>query len=837
MIKCKIIGKNNNQEYNVSEGAVITENYNETLDSGTIIIPHLSSELEIEPFDIVKISTTNDSKYKIDTKFMCVDTYTCTQTSLDPAIYQYEIKLCSLTKLLEGILLPSLSITRLKVGSRRDVWYYLNQYLNEYGTKTNANAHDGFTSPLFYYGNGLSYQQTESVQAFFEYTECPELQWNEPTLREVITSLMMVKDCIPVVHYNELASKLIIDYMNISITDLDITETQRKGINYIQTSQSSTDYVSEIKTKMVNSVGEGETTNICEDITFRNPESYIMSTENVMVETSLPIWKLKKVQVIGYVQTYVSMYDDYNGDWVGGENFSYGGFVTLFDENDNDDTNKFVLEKGEWQLKNIKYGGPYALDNTYQNTCLYYVRGDKGIHNFNNKVDYKVFWVSGQQSVLEMVQGMFGNEAYTRGLYSGYEEALEAAKQHLESIYTTQGSPSFVVDWENTTHPDWKEMMFRVEYEALGEHTIFASKSPFVRNKRQIIDNQTESYANIRHLGMLEYMKAKRLGNQLKLINARYKLNENQMPRLAQKINGSIIFSKQIAVNDNFIKANYQTTKDYVLRDYFTGIKSKLRSWKIVSGEEAFVRADVLKFYVSQKIKSADDTYMIPNYLEKYDSTKQYYVDDYCVYGGRRYICLSGTTGTFNPSHWDATGESGGTLQDYINNFKYCCVKFTTSEGNKPNGTDIQWNGNSTNASMYMVEFQKAICGNSAIFTIKMRDNTLVGTYVTDNDYRYDPNDSSLRGKAQKTCPYTDKNGEITGGTIYFYSTFNEGISYGTNAKEKASNILPAVENSQLRGLLCEIPFTLHKDNKEILQITIQIEKNDDADDMFLGKR
>ena len=33
------------------------------------------------------------------------------------------------------------------------------------------------------------------------------------------------------------------------------------------------------------------------------------------------------------------------------------------------------------------------------------------------------------------------------------------------------------------------------------------------------------------------------------------------------------------------------------MREYFTGVKSKIRSWKIASGEEALIRHDLEKYY------------------------------------------------------------------------------------------------------------------------------------------------------------------------------------------------------------------------------------------------
>lgn len=856
MLKCLIINKNLvngvEQEFNVSEGAVFTENYNETLDSGTIVIPHLTNKIEIEPYDIVKINSSLDSKVRIETRYMCVDTYVCTQTSLDPAIYEYNITLFSLTKLLEGILLPSLSITRLKTGTPRKVWYYLQQFLDEYGTKLSANATDGYTNPLFIYGWNIVNIATAS--SFFNDTECPEFQWNEPTLREVITDLMMVKDCIPVVTY-DIIGKLRIDYMNVSQTRGDITSAQRSGINYIRESQSSADYVSELKTKLVNSIGEGEITKICEDITFRNYSTYLLTTENVMVETSLPIWKLKSIKVVHNLKGSVPIaHRDHPN-------------VTVFSVNIDTwvekDLKDFTLEQKDWQTKDIFYE-PFTsvndkdLDANYQNTCLYYTIGAKGIHNFDAKQETKMLWIKSQVSVLQLILGTISEDP-SGEMSTANVVAMETAVG--ENWPSGQDPTQYLINWDGISlkqssfdsgsanlYIDWQSCMFRVEYEALGEHVFLASKSPFQAHKRQVIDNQSQSYVNIKNQGMLEYLKANRLGNQVKLINARYKLNESATPKLANTIDDSIIFQKQISVYDNFIKANYQATKNYVLRDYFTGIKSKLRSWLIVSGKEAFTRADVCKFYVNKNLASVKSNYVIPVYLsEEYDSSKGYNVGDFCIYSGTRYVCNAPTGyGSFRAIDWTSTGLTGltETMQDYIDKFKYCTIKFTTKNGNKPGAGDFIWysGGVAYNyaISAFMVEFQKAKCGNSVIFTIKCYDNTLAGKYVASEDYSIS---SSVSGMTQKNASYTDSDGEITGGEICFYDKFDENLPYTNGNKLPLSHLLPGVAFSQFPNdgvsksiPLCKIPFTIHKDNKEILQITIQFEENNEADDIFLGK-
>lgn len=745
----------NGTTYYVKEGAVFTECYNETLDSGTIVIPHLTSKMTIAPYDVVTITGDN-----IETKRMLVDTYTCTQISLDPTIYEYQISLFSETKLLEGILLPSLSITVLSdINHRRSVWDYLQQYVNEYGTKIKQN--NSYVAKFSF---------DNSVQTKFSNIVCPELQWNEPTLREVLTDLMMTVDCIPVVNNN------IIGYIDISHSGSEITVDQRSGINYIRESQSSTDYLSELKMNLKNTIGS---TNVVFDkIGFRNYESYLLTTENVQLETSSPIWNLKRVSVSGSFKCNVTFLTGYiEGGQVTVNGVQEGAVADLFNENN---AINYILEYGEWLTKDIYYGGfsvnNQDLSSDYQNTCLYYIREQKGIHNFDAKQEKQFLWISSQASVLELV---------IEYLRSAFEEQVEEELiEQYQSLYPDAHDFTFNYNAYPIAErqPNYKNLLFSVVYDTLSQQTFLASKE----NKfgiRQVVDNQTQSYINVGRQGMLEYFKANRLGNKLKLINGRYNDVESNIPQLADKVNDSIIFQKEISVYENHINVNYSATENYVLRDYFTGIKAKLRSWPILSGESAFIRADILKYFVNENIeRHVDANSLIPSL----------------------------------------------TMQQYLDQFNYCLIQFKDAPASYFPRGQIEFDGTNYNVDAIQVEFQKAICGNSVLFTIRMYDNAIAGKYIASDNYEVS---SSSYVMTQKNCSYVDENGENLGGKILFYQTKSSSLDEIIESK-----LLPYSNTNNFTDLVAEIPFTFHKDNKEITQITIQFELNEDANDIFLGK-
>ena len=750
------------QEYEITEGAVFVKNYNETLDSGTILIQQLSAPIEIEPYDIVVID---------DTKRYCVDEYTCTMTMLNN-IYKYEIKLFSETKKLEGIILPSLAITKKMVGSQRTVWQYISRYNDLYSPKTSSNEYDGATGNLFTLGTSLDR---------FKTINCPEMQWNEPTFREVLTDLMMVDDCIPILTNN------VIECLDISGTPETFDTTY---VNYIQENQSSDDYVSEIKMNLVN-VANNETnggsraTRIVENIGFRNRDSYLLTTENMRLETNFPIWNLFecKIKLAVHSIVYYSVGADYEKD--------ADLLVDL-------DITRYISEYSKWLTKEVYYGawsvGTQDLDPEYRNRSLYYKRGSRDIENFNTKVENQWLFIQNTLTFFEMLLET-----------SECQDALDIAGEEYfnENILPDEPTATYTdtgVNWDANHSNYYKTCEFTLEYEPIDECVFTATKS-LTKNKRTIVDNQTNSYVDINRQGLLEYLKANRLGNKMLLINARYPDGVN-IPELPLAYGDYTIFRKETSVYKNYTECNFIATKDYILRNYFTGVKSKLRSWRVVEGNQALTRKELLKFYINDDIASVENIeQVIP---------------------------------------------SGRNIQWFLDNFKYCAIQFRNEMPIAYDRNDIYphtftiINGAFTyDTNAILVEFSKHVIDNkSVIFTINMNDNYFAGTFVKVDEPRVE----------QLGIRYCDDDGEIVGGYICFYNSFDftiptiplqpnldrtlkpltniGNVSEGTGAYGPPANV---------SSLVAKIPFKVYKDNKEILQISIQFEFNDEANDMFIG--
>lgn len=283
MLKAKI-----EEDYiaKLKDGMVINEELGETLDSSVIVF-NSKTELDIEPFDVVSLTDTKNSNSAFS--HFLVDTID--DDIINPwqenEIHGYTLNLFSLTKLLEKQTLPNLAITQSKRGSsNKSVAYYIKTYLSLY-------------SPKYREMVDASTNTSRIVNQFFARSEidtkflmtCPEFQWNNPTLREVLTDLMMVANCIPILKYSHRKSYGLsfIDLSENTGNQIDTTKLNRKKKSFV-----SADYCSELTLNMKNTLSKN-TTKVVEYINFRNPDGGQVKDDDLKLETTYPIYEVKSL--------------------------------------------------------------------------------------------------------------------------------------------------------------------------------------------------------------------------------------------------------------------------------------------------------------------------------------------------------------------------------------------------------------------------------------------------------------------------------------------------------------------------------------------------------------
>ena len=291
-LKCKINGK----EYNVAQGATFAEEYNETLDSGAIIIPHVKKIRDLMPFDDVFIydseSEFNGYGPGVEMpkfyKHLLVDQFSEEIINLDEGIYTYKIELMSETKKLEVIQLPNISITQpLKFEEKQSIYQYLLDFVELYSPLKKV-AVDGEKWTF-----KKKYSIDSSLETDFGNVYAPDFSLNAPSLKDVIAQLMLVKDRIPFVKDDVICA------LDISARK-GLFDLNTKYVNYISGSRSSANHADNLKRTYSNALSQDNTCNMVEYMGFRNKDSALLTLENMRLETRYPIYKINKIYMCYY---------------------------------------------------------------------------------------------------------------------------------------------------------------------------------------------------------------------------------------------------------------------------------------------------------------------------------------------------------------------------------------------------------------------------------------------------------------------------------------------------------------------------------------------------------
>lgn len=307
--------KNNTSAYDLVVGSVFKEELNETLDSGSIIISNVepSRKLELEPYQYVYIYDT-ESDFE---KYFIIDNFIENYVNLDTPYYEYTIALMSETKLLEKIQLPNRTIRNPLDAPQLKVNELIGQFCKLYIPSV---KYFNKNSNTWSYQQIIDYQSVIDVNSIFN-VDCPDMEFNHPTLRQVLTSLMQVVGCLPRVINHKLT------YVNLRLKPTEfIIPNGRKYI--VSTSNSSDSYNTSLQTLGENIVGEN---NIVKNETlgFRDVENvFLKHTENLKLTTEFPIKEIKSLKMNVPVNFYFGMGVIHLGDTFISNNFVYDNNLT-----------------------------------------------------------------------------------------------------------------------------------------------------------------------------------------------------------------------------------------------------------------------------------------------------------------------------------------------------------------------------------------------------------------------------------------------------------------------------------------------------------------------------
>lgn len=848
------------KEYEIAQGATFSEEYNETLDSGAIRIPHVVGQIDnLRPYDDVYIY---DSKYDFDEhiaewrqggeysdnpfyRHLLVNQYTEEVVNLDTidpetnkkGIFSYSIELFSETKGLEMVQVPNCSVTQpLNMKKKTDIYTYLCRFVDRYSPKYKT-VDRSSTSQRLKWTYAKKYSVSPELKEIFGGVYSQDFTLSNPTLRDVLSTLMITKDMIPYVKDNVIYAKAISERTGT----YDINEQKNSGkINLVVGQMSSADYCDGVRRQYSDALAQDGTCNFVEYLGFRNKDNALMTLENMRLETTHKIYKIKKVHMCYYKKAYVLSKNDESLDkaiW----------FLCK------QDITPLVKNSVEWGLldqdwRNLSSPKTIKDISNYKISTVYYTIGSKTIEGWGTKYneyvksELSVYDITKThiQNMIEFVDSLhpFGisNE---NNIIKSYDETLEdkvyIAPAIIKGGVNLWGDsyPDIYAPWEAITSTlKLKLPFFEIEYSGFYDGALIHSRDKGNDNLFQN-DNQSSSLTLLEKDGFSQKEKLNRFANKTYTMKGRLSGENNNVDNMlklgrtgaiSEEDDDVIIYRREYSIYDNYILVSYAGIQDYVLKNFYTSVYAKYRTYQLMSYGESVNRAEnekvMLLLSKDKKYKDESDTFLKIRDADGLDITNK------------------ALFSAFVPNSGDKSINTGKII---LNEDK---------DGNKkPN---------------YFVDVQTFTSGKSLCFNIAMDDNASGGTYLTryvsdyqklkelpseDKDYYVGATqswhnivDDDETGEIKEigfAVSHTEKNNDSTfdvEGTGYGGKIGPEGLydiyDYSANLPKETGLINETSTN------IIELPLSsFYKDNKDRIDMTLQIEPiSDVSNDIVVGQ-
>ena len=298
-----------NKKFHIDTGCVYNFEFNEKLDSFNMVISNCDTDITFTKFQYFKVASDEPNTFSLT---MILDNYTKSIVNLNGTQkFEYTINLMSETKLLEKIKCPNRQILHSLVDGNRTLLEVIRQVCELYipRVKKIAGADTWTYDYAIDWHNIFDALSNEPVD-YFSNIPCPDLSFTKTSLRDVLTTLMLVVGCIPVVRNRTLGCiNLRARPTNFNIIDNRILQ--------IQQSNSSDSFTTTLRNPVSSVL---DTNNIVrnEIIGFRDSVNvFLKQQENLVLTTDFPIEKVNKLEMyviqpitVLFGSTYHPFFDD-----------------------------------------------------------------------------------------------------------------------------------------------------------------------------------------------------------------------------------------------------------------------------------------------------------------------------------------------------------------------------------------------------------------------------------------------------------------------------------------------------------------------------------------------
>ena len=750
----------NGKQYDILQGATFAEEFNETLDSGSIVISGVEKINDLLPYDDVYIYSFDDPNYEFkgypfDTnnpqpknpqpkfyKHLLVDQFTEEVLRLGDELgagtYKYKIELMSETKKLETIQLPNISITQPITSTKTSTWIHILRFVNLYSPTYKVKTSDAITDEgVGKWTTQKKYTVSSDLEAVFGNVYTPDFVLNAPSLRVLLSKLFLVKDMIPYVKDD------VIYGMDISKRGKKF-DANDKYVNIITGTRTSDNHCDNLRRNYSDALVQDRTCRSVEYVGFRNSDNALMTISNMRLELGMPIYKIRKI----YLCYYKDIKVNYANAVTKPEGVTGVQDGVMLCKQDITKLVKLNTERNllsqDWENLQVKTP-PKSIDDMakYKYCTVGYDIGSRYITGWGDIYTYPTFWNDNKYtSVQNIVSKM--DYFYPYGIYTAQYVAEQFGKgctvySSLDASFWTQLINTSISDNSNGTvntffstvespftnaSLKFKGLFFIVDYEGFYNGAIIHSK----KNRRDDIiinDNVSESLTLVEQDAIFQNEKVNRFGNKALQINARYDTfydpnDETQelLQPLASVYSSSyeddvVIYHREYSIYNNCVQCIYYGIKNYVLKNWFTSVYAKYRTWNLMSYNESVKRAENEKDYIYW---SEDELYYENKHLfNSYFSDNSNALNDLIsCFSSLNYNDIVGIQTFSTPKKVDTA---------YILSNKYIY--------NYPDESGIPGDRPVGGTEFFSSDLNAFVANNSMCFNLKLNDNFSQGVYIS----------------------------------------------------------------------------------------------------------
>ncbi len=648
---------------NCVQGVTFSEEFSETLDSATITLTHVTNRLtDLKPYDDVYIyasdvdrskwwsiwrkmppeystamlainyypSTTkqyeelNGKCFKFNNKvYFCngktivevpfyrhflVDQFTESIVRLGDdeksGIFEYKIELFSETKGLEKVQLPNISITQpLVMDEKRSIYSYLKQFVDLYSPVYKAEVE------RYKYTYKKKYSLSDSLKDTFSDIYSADFTLTNPTLRDVLTQLMNIADMLPVIKDG------VIYAMDVSKTigTFNLGQELHFGrVANVSATMSSDDYCDGVRRQYSGALSQDGICNFVEYLGFRNKNNALMTLDNMELETAHRIYKVEKMYIC-YFKTAACIKSD--------KTETKKVFLCK------QDISKLIKLSNEHGLLNQDWReqtAPSSVDDLakFKISTIPYTQGSNVISGWGTKYQtaeetlLNTFMID--HTYIENIVNTM-DALYPYGINN---EQYYLDKLKVEHFIPNSGLSNIVVNGDVTDAEKLKRFFFQIEYKGYYDGALIQSRD-FGRDNIFSNDNSNTSLAILEKDGINQKSKLNRFANKTYLMSGRCS-NVDELIGLGSvgavaDDDNVIIYKREYSIFDNVVKFSYAATQNFVLRNYFTSVFAKYRTYQLMSYNESVSRSETRKmFYLMSKTKDVSSEYTFLPKSNKY---------------------------------------------------------------------------------------------------------------------------------------------------------------------------------------------------------------------------